>query len=91
MTTDSITAAVARLEKMVYGWADPKTFPREDIRIVLAALDAARAESLANDRRTQMLANSLRENYYCECCDRAPAKPVQLALAAIEAATKDNP
>lgn len=77
--TDNLTAAVARLrEHLRYLSPDHAA----DVYLVLSALEAAQADA----RRGKALADALRDNYYCECCDRAPAKSVQIALAAIDAA-----
>lgn len=82
MTDTNLTAAVARLRKYWVSQHDPMA--RGDLALVLDALEAAQVEA----RRGKAMADALRENYYCECCDKAPAKPVQLALAAIDAAMK---
>ena len=86
MTDDTLTAAVARLRDDSTNALDGYVARvlASDIRTVLAALEAAQADA----RRGKALADALRETYYCECCDKAPAKPVQIALAAIDAAMK---
>ena len=82
MTDDTLTAAVARLKlDCDCNIVGPL---QTDIRTVRAALEAAQADAA----RGHALADEVSDNYYCECCDSAPAKPVRLALAAIDAAMK---
>lgn len=83
MTAPDLAAAVARLTaESVYPTGNQDHHVRDAIRTVLDALEAAQADAA----RGRALADELSDNYYCECCDRAPAKSVQLALAAIDAA-----
>ena len=87
MTDDTLTAAVARLRNLqpvLDGDTDMSEVRNDDVRLVLAALEAAQADAA----RGHALADEVSDNYYCECCDSAPAKPVRLALAAIDAAMK---
>jgi len=82
MNDYTLTAAAARLR------ADANKYPwlsqSHDIIAILAALEAAQADAA----RGHALADELADNYYCERCDRAPAKSVQLALEAMEATMK---
>ena len=86
MTDDLTDAAVARLREAAR-CRDTDLLWGIDPAVILAALEAAQVEA----RRGKAMADALRENYYCECCDKAPAKPVQFALAAIDARAKVKP
>lgn len=78
--TDDLTAAVARLRE--YAGSHATHCPKSEVRIVLAALDAAQADA----RRGRDLHKAVSDHWYCCYCDKGPARPVREAVRAIDAA-----
>lgn len=89
--TDDLTAAVARLREQseLVGVGDLVSTVlarRTDLRLVLAALEAAQADAL----RGRDLHKAVSDHWYCCYCDKGPARPVREAVRAIDAAMGDS-